>query len=89
MRTAEQKEADDALTEAIEAVDRAYKGDHNRIAAEYMVIASYLSWDDEGDGETALSLIFRDGDIPFHRAIGLAAYAKAKLLSDITELDDE
>ncbi|OKI54519.1 hypothetical protein [Micromonospora sp. CB01531] len=79
MKTAEQKAADDNLANAIRAVDEAYYGPDPKIITDYLVVACYNGWDDEGNPETAYSLIFPDGSIPSHRGLGLAQYAKTKL----------
>lgn len=85
MRSAEQKEADDALTNAIQRVILAYHGEDGRITSEYIVITSQHGWDEHGDGNTAVSMIFRDCDVPVHRALGLVEFAGACLRKEAAE----
>lgn len=77
-RTAEQKAADAALTEAIEAVRRAYDVEGvtaGYTMAEYVVVHSLITWDEEGEGRTSVGIAYRDGDVPLHRAMGLLHHA--------------
>lgn len=78
-RTPEQIAADDALTAAIEGVLIAYADDGNAwVISEYIVAAAQHRFDD-GDALTAVGLLYRDGDVPTHRALGLADYAATQL----------
>lgn len=81
MRTPEQVAADDGLTEAIRAVMLAYAGDEPTayVLTEYVVISAHHRYDDDGEPITAVSAIYRDGDVPAHRALGLMEFARARL----------
>lgn len=80
MRTDEQVAADDALTEAILRVDAAYHGeDPTRVLGDYMVIASFIGWDDDGHSNSAYSFLFRDNDSAPHRSLGLVEYARNRM----------
>ena len=48
-------------------------------AAEPVVFT--LAWvlDEDGDSVTAVGIVFRDGDVPTHRALGLCEYATTRL----------
>ena len=71
-RTAEQVAADDALTAAIVAVDRAYNGHgQDDILIEYVVCAAWQRMSEEGDVEDGTSTIGKDGGIPGYRQRGL------------------
>lgn len=81
-RTPEQKAADEALTEAIERVRRVY--DTEAVTAgmtmmEYVVVHAAATWDEEGDGRTSVGVVYRDGDVPIHRAIGLLRHALVEM----------
>jgi hypothetical protein len=90
VRTAEQRDADEALTAAIEQVLRAYgEGAWNGVLTEYIVITSQQNFDDDGEGLTAVGSIFRDGEVPLHRALGLAEYAAARYRKRITTDTEE
>lgn len=81
-RTAEQKAADEALTEAIEAVRRVYDPEgvtSGHTLMEYVVVSAAATWDEEGDGVTSIGIAYRDGDVPTHRAIGLLEYALGEM----------
>lgn len=87
-RTPEQQAADDALTAAVEQCIAAYySGDTPWTLTEYVVVTSQHRWDDDGDAVTAVGSIFRDGDVPIHRALGLVEYAAVRLRKHITDDD--
>lgn len=86
-RTEEQIAADNALTAAIEAVVRAYDTEGNMqrfIPIEYLVITARLGVDEDGYEETSTGLIFRDGDVPLPRCLGLVDYAQTQLRHQVT-----
>lgn len=86
-RTAEQVEADDALTTAIEGVLQAYDDGDAWLLAEYVVITSQQRYDDDGDLLTAVGALYRDGSVPTHRALGLIEHAAVRLRHRITDLE--
>lgn len=81
-RTPEQKAADEQLTAAIEAHQRAY-GEPPAVLSEYVVLAASHRWDDDGEPVTAVALIYRDGDLPWHRALGLVELARTRMKAEI------
>lgn len=88
-RTPEQVAADAALTAAIEAVIAAYH-DGDGVAyvlTEYVVVASQITYDGDGDGLTAVATLYRDSDVPIHRALGLLDYARTRMRKAITDDD--
>lgn len=88
-RTPEETAADDALTAAIEQVIAVYYPSHDRyVLSEYVVVTCQQRFDDNGDSITAIGTMFRDGDVPPHRALGLIDYAHTRLKKRITD-DDE
>lgn len=89
-RTPEQVAADDALTAAIEQVINVYyDGEHPWVLTEYVVVTAQQRWDDDGDSITAVGSVFRDGDVPVHRALGLVEYVGARLRKHISDDDDD
>ena len=88
--TPEQREADAALTAAIEQTLTAYADDGQAwILTEYVVLTAQTRYDDEGDPTTAVGTLFRDGDVPYHRALGLLDYAATRMRAAITEDGDD
>ena len=89
-RTPEQKAADDALTAAIEGCFNAYVApdEHHWVMSEYVVILARQTYDSDGDGITAVASLFRDGDVPTHRAIGLLEYVRDRLRNPGQDGDD-
>lgn len=88
-RTDEQRAADTALTEAITGVLAAYddsEGDRG-VLTEYVAVSAWQSWDDDGDGLTAIAVSPMNGDVPLHRLTGLLDYALTRMRARIT--DDE
>ncbi len=84
-RTAEQREADDDLTRAVERVIGLYDNDGEHwVTTDYMVIAAQRRYDDDGDPLTAVAIAYRDGDVPIHHALGLVEYARARLVKIAT-----
>jgi len=85
-RTPEQKAADEALTAAIEAAARLhFEEGQGWVMSEYVTVAAHHRFDEEGESYTAVSLIYRDGDVPYHRALGLLEYAAARMRAAIME----
>lgn len=87
-RTPEQVQADDALTLAIERVIEAYGFDGPYVLTEYVLITSQQRFDNDGDSVTAVGVVYRDGSVPLHRALGLVEYAAARFRKDITDDGD-
>ncbi|WP_280498376.1 hypothetical protein [Nocardia farcinica] len=85
-RTPEQVAADEALTEAIEAVERAYHGDVNQgVLTSYVVIAKRKYWDEDGDGVTAISSMPKDSDVSIDELLGLVEYAATRYRAEIAQ----
>jgi hypothetical protein len=88
-RTPEQVAADDALTAAIEAVQRAYHDDGNEgVLTSYIVIAKRRYWEADGTGVTAIDAIPKDGQVPLDECLGLVEYVGVRYRADIAS-DDE
>lgn len=80
-RTPEQVAADDALTEAIERVHRAYEdedGPIEGVLTEYVVLAIRQYWDDDGDSCTATYSSPRDSGVPISHLLGMVEYASTR-----------
>lgn len=68
-RTADQVAADDALTAAIEqAIAAYYPSEQAYVLSEYVVVTCQQTFDEDGDGITAIGTVYRDSDVPLHRA---------------------
>lgn len=88
-RSQEQIEADDNLTKAIDQSLRAYGFESDFILTDYMVIASQVKLDSDGDQNTAYSYLYRDSDLPLHSILGLLAVARARVTYLIESNDDD
>ncbi|MEU7843937.1 hypothetical protein AB0B39_23590 [Micromonospora sp. NPDC049114] len=88
-RTPEQVTADDVLTAAIEQALKAYGDDRAYVLTEYVVITSQQRFDEDGGGVTAVGLVYRDGDVPTHRALGLCEYAATRMRHYISQDEDD
>lgn len=88
-RTAEQQQADEALTAAIDGVRRAYYDKEAEfLLTEYVVLANSVCW--RGDERfTATEIVYRDGDIPMVHALGLIQFANVRIKKLIAEDDEE
>lgn len=65
---------------------RAHHGEERPfVLTEYVVITAQQGFDDDGDGLTAVGALYRDKDVPTHRALGLIEYVGARLRKNITE----
>ena len=84
-RTPEQVTADDTLTAAIEAHQRAYHDDNEGVLTDYIVIAQRTYWDDDGDRCQAVYLTARDDNIGLSQQLGLAEFASIIIRRHITD----
>ncbi|HEX6682965.1 MAG TPA: hypothetical protein VF062_09235 [Candidatus Limnocylindrales bacterium] len=85
-RTPEQKAADEALTAAVEQALTAYGSEEQSyVLTEYVVLTAQTRYDEDGDAVTAVGIVYRDGDVPHHRALGLIDYAATRLRAAIAE----
>lgn len=87
-RTAGQREADEALSAAIERVILEYYPEMTspRMIGDYMVIGE-ISEIEDGD-----SLVFshpRNGQFPFYRQMGLIDYVHARHKAQVGEIEDD
>lgn len=86
-RTIEQKRADEALEEAVNACAEAYGipgmvGDH-------LVVGAFSKIDDDGDVSTKVHMIEGGTGIPTYRAAGLLDHAGLILDQFVDASDDE
>lgn len=71
-RTPEQKEADEALTKAIDAAVSAYGfNEKGLINTQYLVIVEQRGWADSGDSLSAFVSLYKDGDMGWSAILGL------------------
>ena len=87
-RTPDQVAADDALTAAIERVLQVYDDGDAWVLTEYVVVTAQHRFDDDGEGLTAVGALFRDSDVPIHRALGLLEYASTRMRHRIAQGDE-
>lgn len=85
-RTAEQIAADDGLTAAIEAVQRAYH-DVEGVLTTYIVMAKRKWWDEDGDPFVGYYRLTKDDDVPLDEQLGLIGYADTRVRKMIAEGD--
>jgi hypothetical protein len=86
-KTIEQREADEALTIAIERVIVAYYPDINlNILTDYLVLGA-LS--DMQDGESMVFTHPRDGCLPMYRQMGLLDYIHTRHRAYVGEPDED
>lgn len=91
-RTPEQKAADEALTTAVTRCVAAYGDGSPAVVCEYVVAVALRSLDDDGEALTTVGLLYRDSDVPTHRALGLVEYAAVRLrglAANATRTDDD
>lgn len=79
-RTPQQIAADDALTEAIKQVERAYADggeDPDRyLLTDYVIVTAANRFDAaEGASYSRVSILMRDSDVPAYKVIGLLRFA--------------
>lgn len=78
-RTPEQKAADEALTDAVTRCIAAYGDGSPAVVCEYVVAVALHGLDGDGEALTTVGLLYRDSDVPTHRALGLVEYAATRL----------
>ncbi|TDP29778.1 hypothetical protein [Nocardia ignorata] len=90
-RTPEQREADEALTAAIDAVWAAYIDDDDPgLLTDYMVIGVRRGYDDEGDSWSQVCRFSRDDSVPEYVLLGLLEQTRSAMTRpDIVVVDDE
>lgn len=69
--TPEQKAANEQLTEAIQAARQAYGYDDGFLITDWVVLTAETRFDDDGDQISAYGKLYRDGQMPDYRALGL------------------
>lgn len=82
----DKKQAFSELTAAIERVLRVNAPDASildkYIPTEYIVITSHAGYDaEERSGTTMVNVVFKDNDVPLHRAMGLVEWARTWMKS--------
>lgn len=71
-QTPEQKAANNALTDAINACVEAYGfRDGTMVNTNYMVIVEQTGFDDDGDMSSGIVRLSKDGDMPWTSILGL------------------
>lgn len=90
-RTSEQKQADEALTAAIEQVMAAYNEIVKGVLSSYIVIAQRKFWNDDGDPLTQTYYIpCEDGaSVSASDGLGMVEYIGVRLRKQIWVEDDE
>jgi hypothetical protein len=88
MRSPERVKADEALTAALEELLRVMDDPNPRpwVLGDYVIVAAQSALDDDENGTlTQYSWINREQSVPHYRAMGLLAYAQAKLVAEALE----
>jgi hypothetical protein len=84
-RTERQRAADDALTTAVEEALASYRATNDEddgetyVLMEYVVVTAATRFDSDGDSLTAVGMVYRDGDVPEHRVLGLLDHAATRI----------
>ncbi|WP_280357091.1 hypothetical protein [Nocardia otitidiscaviarum] len=87
-RTPEQIAADNALTEAIDAVWRAYDDDPDPgLLLDYTVVATRRGIDNDGDTWTSVGAFSRDDNVPVHVQMGLLLQRLTRLKQQLADED--
>jgi len=90
MRTQEQKEADEALTAAIEQVLLAYGYPPEGVLANYVVLLERKGWNDDSDPYTGNYLINRDeSTASLSQILGMLEYESVRVRKSIWVDDDD
>jgi hypothetical protein len=88
-RTQEQRQADDALRKAIEAVKEAYyPNDGREVLADYVVLTASMRLEDGQDPEessTAYNYFLPDGNLAWYRIVGLLETSLVLMKHDMEE----
>ncbi|MGW7359453.1 hypothetical protein ACWGI0_23175 [Streptomyces sp. NPDC054802] len=60
------------------------------VMTEWIVVAAYQRFDDDGDGLTQIGTIVPSGSgqTPYHRLMGLLDYALTRMRAEISRADD-
>ena len=88
-RTPDQIAADDALTAAIEAVQRAYDNDVQGVLTKYVVLTQRQGWHDDGTTWTTSASLPRDDSVPVSDLLGMVEFASTVYRHDITHFADD
>lgn len=84
--SAEEELANEQLTDAVQQVMNLLRKEFTEPAmmlGDFVVIVAQHGVDDDGDPLSAYSVLYRDGEIPHHRALGLVAFAEERLRADL------
>lgn len=82
MRTPEQIEADEALDAAINKCFAVYWPDESpAVLVDYIVCTNRVSFDDEGDQVDEYGHLYRNGNMPIHRSVGLLSTTQYRIQS--------
>lgn len=84
-RTPEQIAADDNLTAAIEAQQRAYHDDNEGVLTEYVIVSERTYWDSDGDRLTATYISVRDNGTSLSQQLGLLEFAAFRIRASALE----
>lgn len=86
-RTSEQQAADEALSDAIEAAQKAYYEPVEGVLTTYVVIAKRKWWNEAGEPFTGYYRFARNNDVTLDEQLGLVGYADTRLRKLIAEDD--
>lgn len=87
-RTPQQKQADDRLTEAIEAALIAHDI-KTGVVSEYIVLVAQHRFGDDGAQHVSIGRLVSGDGVPHYRLLGLLDYAATCYRASITEPDED
>jgi hypothetical protein len=88
-RTVEERQADEALREAVIASLRTYGWDDGGVLTDFVVIGSMTTYDDDCDQVSSTFTQHAEDSIPTYRLLGLCEYASSMYRAEVLEQRDD
>lgn len=81
----------DQLTEAVDNVIRArgWDQDGRMLLTDFLVVAVHQGWDGRGNNVSGYLVMYRDGEMPYNRSLGLLMCGMEQLKRQFNEPDEE
>jgi hypothetical protein len=80
--TPEQRQANDELNAAIaKLMDAMGFNNGTMVVTDWLVCVAQHGYDQDGDSQTGISYLIRDGDLAWHRLLGLVEAVRLRLAS--------
>lgn len=77
--TPDERAAYDHLTEAIANLIMVKGYNDGQVMTDWVVSVALRGFDSEGNGETGIVYLVRDGDLPWHNLLGLVEAVRLRL----------